>query len=345
MSLQVTANSLGALLEGCRQAGLLESDEPVVTPLQGDASDRKFFRIHQGSRHYIALMSPRKTLGGIDENDSYFHIGNHLCKHKLPAPRILWSDLDEGHFLLQDVGDCHLQRHVANRRTDTHGTYRRVIRLLTRIHRLVPEGFQPDFCFDTAVYSPEFVYQRELQYFRNAFLNGYLGLEVAEEDLRHDFENLAEAAGSNGRSLVMHRDFQSRNLMVYQNRLWLLDFQGMRFGPPAYDLASVLIDPYVALPRRLQEQLCRFYWTGAVGFLGGAYQQFLASYEAVKLCRNLQVLAAYAFLGTEKGKRQFLRYIPTAWRQLDDWSRGRQGGRYPELQRTLCSIRGLKKTV
>lgn len=343
MSLQTAADNLRELLEKCRRAGLLGAEEAAVTALQGDASDRKFFRIRQGTRRYIALLSPRKNLDGIDENDSYFHIGQHLRAHQLPAPRILWSDLEKGRFLLQDLGDCHLQTQVAMGRTSTQRAYRLAVNLLARVHRLAPEGFQPHFCFDSVAYSPDFVYERELQYFRNAFLNGYLQLEVAEEDLRRDFQDLAEAAGGDGRSLVIHRDFQSRNLMVWQNQLWVLDFQGMRFGPPAYDLASLLIDPYVAIPRRLQEQMCRYYWTGAAGFLGGGYEQFLSTYQAVKLCRNLQVLAAYAFLATVKGKTQFLQYVPPAWRLLDEWSRDSHSRRYPKLQRMVCAIRRLKK--
>lgn len=343
MNLQTAADNLRQLLEECRRERLLGADEPAVTALQGDASDRKFFRIRQGTRCYIALLSPRKNLDGIDENDSYFHIGRHLRTRQLPAPHILWSDLDRGCFLLQDLGDCHLQTQVAMGRTSPQHAYRLAVKLLVRVHRLAPEGFQPHFCFDSVGYNPEFVYARELQYFRNAFLNGYLQLDVAEEELQRDFQDLAEAAGCDGRSLVMHRDFQSRNLMVWQNRLWVLDFQGMRFGPPAYDLASLLIDPYVALSRRLQEQMCRYYWTGAAGFLGGSYEQFLSTYQAVKLCRNLQVLAAYAFLAKVKGKTQFLQYIPPAWRLLDEWSHSRHSRRYPKLQRMVCAIRGRKK--
>ena len=75
-----------------------------------------------------------------------------------------------------------------------------------------------------------------------------LGLEIDPDELRPDFEALAEAAGVVKSSLVFHRDFQSRNIMVCRAGLWLLDFQGMRFGPPAYDLASLLIDPYVSIP-------------------------------------------------------------------------------------------------
>jgi len=343
MSAEKGETGVWNLLERCQQSGLFEFETPSITPLQGDASDRKFFRIRQNSMHFIALVSPRKNLAGNDENDSYFRIGRHLKSRNLPVPRILWHDLDEGYFLLEDLGDYHLQRHVKRRRISICRLYQSVIDLLTRMHRLAPEGFQPDFCFDSDTYSPGFVYQRELQYFREAFLNGFLGMEISEEDLRSDFENLAEAAGSDRESLVMHRDFQSRNIMVCNNGLWILDFQGMRFGPPAYDLASLMIDPYVAVHPRIQEQLCKYYWTGARSFLGRTYNQFRSAYKSVRLCRNLQVLAAYAFLAETKGKRQFLQFIPQAWQQLGEEFKSSQKTLYPKLEKLVRSIRKVKR--
>ncbi len=103
----------------------------------------------------------------------------------------------------------------------------------------------------SSLYDPSFVYERELEYFRKSFVNGFLGLEIAPDELRPDFESAGGGGGRWKSSLVFHRDFQSRNIMVCRARLWLLDFQGMRFGPPAYDLASLLIDPYVRIPGRI----------------------------------------------------------------------------------------------
>jgi aminoglycoside/choline kinase family phosphotransferase len=124
--------------------------------------------------------------------------------------------------------------------------------------------------------------------------------------------------------------------MVYRGRLWILDFQGMRFGPPAYDLASLLLDPYVMLPAALQERLLQLYWAGAKKvFQRTSYERFYESYAAVRLCRNLQALGAYGFLGTVKGKKQFFRYIPGAWKHLREWMRGPCRGAYPRLEKWL----------
>ena len=309
-----------------------------VAPLFGDGSDRKFFRLFCGNTTFVALISPRTRAEGVDENDSYLKIGCHLHSKGIPVPRILFADPGKGRFLLEDAGDLHLQRFALRKRRDLERIYSRVLLMLASLHRKGPDGFAPDFCFDTALYDAPFIFERELEYFRKSFLNGCLRLEIDSEKLRPDFEKLAEAAGARQMRFVFHRDFQSRNIMVCQNRLWLLDFQGMRFGPPAYDLASLLIDPYVRIPEGLRERLAGLYWSAAGGFLGCSRGEFLKSYEAVGLCRNMQILGAFGFLGLVKGKRHFLDYIPWAWGRLREWLTRTCPGRYPELDGVVARV-------
>jgi hypothetical protein len=166
---------------------------------------------------------------------------------------------------------------------------------------------------------------------------------VAPEEFLPDFEDLAELAGETSQRFVFHRDFQSRNLMVHRQRLRLLDFQGMRFGPPAYDLASLLLDPYVALPIRLQERLFGFFRPAAQKILGCGCAEFRRKYEVVRLCRNLQILGAFGYLGGVKGKSQFLRFIPWAWKELLRWMEGPCGARFPKLRSKLLEIERLGK--
>jgi N-acetylmuramate 1-kinase len=315
-------------------------------PLAGDGSDRRFFRVRQGSRHFVVLVAPRKNTSGLDENDSYWLIGNHLRACGVPVPEILWADREAGYFVLRDVGDWHLQRLVGRcqSREQLRRVYRQVLKVLVLLHRQVPRGFSPNFCFDTSVYDAAFVYQRELEYFRSAFVVGYLGLDVDADELREDFEKLAAAAATTRPGMVMHRDFQSRNLMVYQGRLWVIDFQGMRFGPPTYDLAALMMDPYVVLPQGLQEELVDLYWSAAGRALGGNYRTFRDHFQKVRLCRNLQVLGAYGFLGKAKGKTGFFQYIPGAWRQLRRLLEGPLSYEFPSLAELVLNVGDVRTT-
>jgi N-acetylmuramate 1-kinase len=334
----VLDQDLTNVLRGMCEAAGFSGERLELSALLGDGSERRFFRVRQGTSHAVALISPRQKSCAIDENDSYFLIGSHLYRRGVPVPRIYWANLARGYFLLEDLGDFHLQSHVSRRRSHLFPVYHRVVRLLVDMQQRAREGFETDYCFDTVVYDSAFVYHRELEYFRERFVNGYLGLEIGPEDLRRDFENIAETAAVRAFSHVIHRDFQSRNIMICACRLRLVDFQGMRFGPPAYDLASLLIDPYVRIPLEIELKAVALYWSEARRFLDCSSQQFLESYGVLRLCRNLQVLGAYSYLGLVKGKRHFLRYLPWAWRQLGIWINRFGGDRYPTFQRLVNRI-------
>lgn len=329
------------VLSQIRQAtGLVFGDpeELSVEALCGDGSDRRFYRIRDSRSSRVLLVSPRKVLEGADENDSYHAIGEHLRKRGIPVPGFYGADLRRGVFVLEDLGNTHLQGLAIRGAVNLQKLYRHVVQLLLDFHKRAPDGFKPEFCFDAPVYDAGFVYERELDYFRRAFLVGFLGYEIGDEDLRQEFESLAESAGVNGTAAVIHRDFQSRNIMVSGGGLHIIDFQGMRFGPPAYDLASLLVDPYVRLPMPLQEGLARLYWVGAKRFMDCSATRFRDSYVSTRLCRNLQALGAYGFLGCVKGKTQFFRHIPRALKQLELWLDGPCRDRCRRLRKIVARI-------
>ncbi len=298
----------------------------------------------------VGLCSPRRTAVGIDENDSYHLIGRLLHACGLPVPRFHWADPARGIFLLEDLGDRHLQALVSGRPPAVVAqAYTRVLRLLVKLHRVVPARFDERFCFDESCYSAEFVYRRELEYFRREFLNGFLARRIDEASLARDFRRLADLAGVERRDQVIHRDFQSRNLMVQRGAIRIIDFQGMRYGPSVYDLASLLADPYVDLDPALQRRLERDYWHGISRRFGGDRKTFSRQYEAVRLCRHLQILGAYGFLTRKKGKVAFERYIPAAWvglmRWLQEASTARQLPRLRACLQELANDGGCRKRL
>jgi aminoglycoside/choline kinase family phosphotransferase len=179
------------------------------------------------------------------------------------------------------------------------------------------EDLDTSQCFDTPVYDQHFILKRELEYFRRNFLVGALGLEINWGRVEGDFSLLASrASGGEDQLFFLHRDFQSRNLMLKDNLLYLIDFQGARLGPPQYDLAALLLDPYVQLEELLQRELLTSHCRGLSEMSGTSVDELLVRYPHVALCRNLQVLAAFSFLTVVKGRAHFARYIMPAWKQL-----------------------------
>ena len=282
-------------------------------PLAGDGSDRRFFRL-PGEPSLVLLYHPQPPGREVTENDSYFLIGRHLKSRGVPVPEISVYCREEGWMLLEDVGDLSLAVVVeaAPRDADLLAWYRQALEILIGQQLAGKQGFNPAWCFDTPAVTRPFLLERECRYFVQAFLQKYLGLEVEEADLAPDFERLLAGIRTEASPGFLHRDFQSKNLFVQGDRLRVLDFQGGRLGPLGYDLAALLIDPYVDLSPDRQEELVSLYQELVGKHLPLDPGDFREQYERLALCRNLQILGAFGFLTRVKGKPQFARYIPPA---------------------------------
>jgi aminoglycoside/choline kinase family phosphotransferase len=178
------------------------------------------------------------------------------------------------------------------------------------------KGFNPAWAYQGRAYDRDLILEKECRYFVNAFLQGYLDLTPAFETLRPEFEHLASEALQRALVGLMHRDLQSRNIMLAGNRFFLIDFQAARSGPLQYDLASLLIDPYVELPETLQADLLDHALERVVNRCHADPEDFRLGYRYCALARNLQVLGAFGFLSRVRGKTFFEPYIAPAVRSL-----------------------------
>jgi aminoglycoside/choline kinase family phosphotransferase len=157
------------------------------------------------------------------------------------------------------------------------------------------------------------LWERECGYFVRAFLQGYAGLKLEMNNLAPDFERLLTRALTPAPNFFLHRDFQSRNLMIKNARIRVIDFQGGRLGPLGYDLAALLIDPYMNLKPLWQEELLAAYLDLLEKQLPALDRQaFSEQYWHLALCRNLQILGAFGYLIRVRGKAGFSRYISPA---------------------------------
>ncbi len=285
--------------------------------LHGDGSDRIFYRIVIQNNSLVVLWSPLDNDQFPHENDSYVYMGKHLYQRGIPVPKIHAYWRSEGLTLMEDLGSLHLQEAVGLAKAESTGLYHQAVELLLQMQAGATEDLDTNYCFDTPVYDPSFIVERELEYFHRSFLVGALGLESDLYDGQKEFSDLALRAGAReGRLFFLHRDFQSRNLMLKGDVLHVIDFQGARLGPPQYDLAALLLDPYVQLSDSFQQELLKAYSSRFSDMCGVEPEGFLEKYPHIALCRTLQVLAAFSFLSRIKARSHFARYIVPAWQQL-----------------------------
>ncbi|MFZ5568920.1 MAG: sugar phosphate nucleotidyltransferase [Thermodesulfobacteriota bacterium] len=285
--------------------------------LKGDGSDRAWYRLASDGRSLVMVDHGIRTSQTVCEVDSFIAIGRHLSRKGVPVPRIHLADAFSGLVFLEDLGDIHLQQVVLSAEPeDVKQYYRRIIDLLFHMATNAAEDFDPSQTYQTPAYTRELILSRECGYFLEAFVGGYLGLTVSFNDMAPDCERLVEEVMKHAVTGFMHRDFQSRNIMVNGGRIFFIDFQGGRLGPVQYDLASLLLDPYVALPFGLQLELLEYAVEKAVALKLSAAESFRYGFRACALTRNLQILGAYGFLSRVKGKTDFEQFIPQALKSL-----------------------------
>lgn len=287
--------------------------------LTGDGSDRTWHRLEADGKSLIMADHGIRQHACPAEIDAFIAIGNHLFSRGVRVPEIYGYDLFSGLAFLEDLGDTHLQDLVL--RTDDPpvitARYRSVIDQLVHMAVAGNEGFDIAWTFQTARYDKNLILERECRYFVDAFLRGWLQLEIRYEDLAPDFHLLADSALSHAVEGFMHRDFQSRNIMVRNGECYFIDFQGGRLGPIQYDLASLLIDPYVRLPLELQSSLLEYGIQKISAATLSDPERCRLGYRYCCITRNLQMLGAFGFLSRVKGKPFFARFIPAAAATLD----------------------------
>ncbi len=285
------------------------------TALAGDGSDRRWSRIGTDNAHVIVAEHGLRTGHGPAEIDAFVDIGRHLHAKRVPVPEIYAYDRFSGIVVMQDLGNTHLQS-VVNETTDLSKRfrlYRQAVDILIHFSQAGIRGFDPAWAWQTASYDHELIVEKECRYFLEAYVQAFSKLPVRFADYTVEFEHLADAAIAFSIQGLMHRDFQSRNIMVVNDFLFVIDYQGARCGPLQYDLAALLNDPYTELPNAFREEMLAY----AAACLPEDSQRLIHGYRYCALSRGLQVLGAFGFLANVRGKTFFRQYIPAALRSLN----------------------------
>jgi len=292
---------------------LVPADDRVrsVAPLHGDGSSRRFFRVRGGERAYVLLEGEDR-----DENAAYVRVARHLEQRQVRVPRVYGVDEARGWVLLEDLGDRSLYGALREPGANRAALYAPVLELLVRMQIHGAEGFDLSVGFAPASYGSELMVAGEGLYFAREFAEGVLGLPLPA-GFRSDLERLAEMGAKAPGGFFLHRDFQSRNIQLAARGPALIDFQGARPGPLAYDAAALILDPYADNSLDQAQRLLRNY-RRRLAELGADRAWSEDGWFAVGSFRLLQALGAFGKLGRRLGKPGFLEHAGAALRGLDE---------------------------
>lgn len=309
-----------AMLAGVNREDQIDKNAPIISieRLQGDGSCRRFYRLCRETAPSLILVAPEQTGSEqLREARAAWYIGRHLQSLGAPVPRLHGFDPKLGLLLCEDLGDRHLQREaLATDFTDPkhvrrlRDLYQGALKGLALMQCRGPNGFVTDWCRETAHYDRQLMLTRESGYFLHSCWQDLLHQKVPP-GLESEFEALAAAAAQAPAGYFLYRDFQSRNIMVKDAEVRFIDYQGAMLGPLGYDLASLLRDPYAALPAWFQDELSAYYLHCLEEHIAVDRARFHRFYQALALQRNLQIIGAFCFLSAG-GKDFFQPYIRPA---------------------------------
>lgn len=296
-----------------------------ITPIEKGGSERRFYRVQTGQRSLILV----KYNDQREENRHYVRIAQVMDALGVRSPKIYFHDDKEGLIWMEDLGERDLWSFREESWNVRRECYQSALEEVYRLHARGWEGlakfpFTLQSEFNTALYLWEQRYFFENcvgRYFDNLGDVGRVNA-VANAPV---WNALAERLAAWPRVLV-HRDFQSQNILMHEGHAHLIDFQGMRPGLAHYDLASLLYDPYVRLTGSERKELIDFYLgLGRRHDLGATRAEFEEIYRLCATQRLMQALGAYGFLGLVKGKSEFLSHIPVALGSLREVVAGVNG--------------------
>ena len=322
------------------------------------ASDRKYYRVKKDNKS-IVLMQCKNDDPDFKRQIEYTKF---FLKHSIPVPVLMEVKPDKMQAIFEDAGDISLYSWLKCPREEKEieNVYRQVIDVLILIHTKTTEHVAKCPLLQDRIFDYEHL-RWETDYFLKRFVEGIRNIKIKNiSALKKEFHRLALKSDSFSKT-VIHRDFQSQNIMIMKGRkLRIIDYQGARIGPPAYDVASILWDPYYCLEDNMRERLLEHYISKVKkipprpSLVKGGWGDFMIekgikiygkfnekdfrdSLPSCRLQRHMQALGAYGFLSSVKGKKYFLKYVSEGLRLLKE-DAALAKSEYPELYNLVTGL-------
>jgi aminoglycoside/choline kinase family phosphotransferase len=249
------------------------------------------------------------------EELAFVNVSTLLAAMPVPVPRILGHSNELGVMALEDLGDVTLQAHLGAATAGEHAAlYREAVGLIATLQKRGAELAAPGY----VPYGIAFDVEKltwELNFFVKHYLEAYRGASFdppVRTALADEFSTLVEELAAEPRVLC-HRDYHSRNLMLHDGRLYIIDFQDARMGPDTYDLVSLLRDSYVDLTEAQVEELIAFFLAlrgQGAGAGGSDAQRFRERFDVMALQRNLKALGTFGFQAATRANPVYIQYMP-----------------------------------
>ncbi len=299
-------------------------------------------------REYARLKSATNQVIGahnqdVKENQAFLEFSAHFRNKNIPVPHIYAVNTEIDCYLQEDLGNTTLFDFISKTR-ETEGfsskivdEYKKVLRELPRIQLVAGKDVDYSVCYPREAFDKQSM-MWDLNYFKYYFLK-LAKIPFDEQALEDDFQNFSDYLLAVDNSAFLYRDFQSRNVMLKDGKVYFIDYQGGRKGALQYDLASLLYDAKANIPEAEREELLEFYLDELNQYKHTDREKFKSLFGGYVLIRIMQAMGAYGFRGFYEKKEHFLKSIPFALKNLETLlAKNTIQVKVPELMKVLKAV-------
>ena len=290
-----------------------EENDFLIEPITGGASTREYFRVIMPRlpTHATGVLMLQDKRFSLADSD-FYQVSEILRKLNLPAPLIYQEFSRDGAFYLQDLGSVHLHDLVSEVMDDEEfvaGLYEQAIDHLVVLQTRAKHYSKGVKAFERAFDEKKLMW--EMDFMMKHFASSFAGWKPDKSQLKALQKFFAELVAQISAlpRVFCHRDYHSKNLLLWNELLHIIDFQDARLGPHVYDLVSLLGDSYVEVSSAMRHRLISYYAENHPEFSGDSINLLYEQYSLVALQRHLKHLGTFGYLESI-GDDSSIQYVP-----------------------------------
>lgn len=280
---------------------------------------------HGSYRQYFRINSRKNTVIGvynadIKENEAFLDFTNTFFNLGLNVPEIYAVTDTKEFYLLKDLDDETLFQFLTAKRKNSGfsdeiiSVYKKVLDELPKFQVKAAEKIDYSKCYPRDKFDKQSM-MWDLNYFKYYFLK-LAKVPFDEQLLEEDFQAFSDYLLKTDCNFFLYRDFQSRNIMIKEDKVYFIDYQGGRKGALQYDVASLLYDAKAVIPQEIRNELLEYYIDSLSKQTTVNREEFKSYYYGYVIIRILQAMGAYGFRGFYEKREHFLQSIPHAVENL-----------------------------
>ena len=294
-----------------------------ISPIAGDASFRKFYRIILAKKSKIIVFSEKEKYNNLI---AYSAINKFLRNNNILAPKLYDHNYSRGIILIEDFGDLTFNK-VLSKQKNKFKTYKKLVDLLLEIQKIKPKTK-----IKTIFNKPHIINKYAYEYLHkesDLFFDWYLPLFFKKQKVLNIKKKTKKILSKLYKSLnysnssFVHRDFHGENIIKVGKKIGIIDSQDALIGNPTYDLASLIDDVRMKTSEKLKKKIYNYYLKKAPKIYRTNSVKFLNDFNILSVQRRLKIIGIFSRLIKRDKKVKYLKLIPYTWHLIETRSKSK----------------------